>query len=104
MAVNLSTADLESAAGLTSAQAVRLLPVATMLVERYAPSAPTEIQNEAVIRVVGHMRQAPAGLRKLGIGTVDIEYDLSGQRAMFRNSGAAALLTSWKKRRAGAIG
>ena len=104
MAVSLTVADLESGAGLTSAQATRLLPVATALVQQYAPSAPTEIQNEAVIRLCGHLRQAPNGLRKLDTGRVSIEYDTAGGRAPLRQSGAASLLSPWKRRRAGAIG
>ena len=104
MAVSLSVADLESAAGLTSAQATRLLPVATALVEQYAPSAPSEVQNEAVIRVCGFMRQAPSGLRKVGASSLDIEYDVAGQKAPLRNSGALSILSPFKKRRAGAIG
>ena len=104
MAVALTTADLEAAAGISSATAVRLLPVATALVEDYAPAAPTALQNEAVVRVAGYLAQTPAStLRRVDVGSVTIDYR-AGEKTALRNSGAMALLTSFKRRRAGAVG
>lgn len=104
MAVSVSVADLEAAAGLTAVQATRLLPVATALVEQYAPSAPVAVQNEAVVRVCGWMAQTPKTIEKVGAGNIDFTYQPALHKAPLRNSGALSLLSSWKKRRAGAIG
>ena len=51
MAVTLTSAELASAAGVSSEQAERLLPVAKALVERYTPTAPVAILNEAANRL-----------------------------------------------------
>ena len=67
MAVTITAADLATAIGKKLEIATRLLPVASILVERYAPNAPTEIQNEAVIRTSGWLGES-AGQRKLRLG------------------------------------
>ncbi len=70
----------------------RMLPAATAIVEEYAPGAPEAVQNRAVSMLCGFWySQDPAP-----------EYRAQGNSFAF--SGAQALLTRWKVRRAGAIG
>ena len=85
----------------------RLIAVASSLVNRYAPDAPQEVQNEAAIRVVGYLKDTPksavlsidGGGRGFSSGTT---YP-SGVRSALRHSGAMAILSPWKIRRAGVI-
>ena len=81
----------------------RLGATAAAMVERYAPGAPQAVKNEAVIRFAAYLAQTPkGGITKIGTRGLDIEFS-TNHAAMFRNSGAAALLSPWKVRRAGAI-
>ena len=104
MAVTLIEAELEAALGVNPALAARLYPVAVALVERYAPDAPEAVQNEAVIRTAGWLDEQPrGGVRSETIGDEAYEYAPAMVSAL-RHSGAMALLSPWKVRRAGAIG
>ena len=107
-----------AAASLTAAQAAlrdalgtapsddrinRLGATAAAMVEQYAPAAPQPLKNEAVVRFAGYLEEANYGaLRSETTG--DLESAHNNHAAMFRNSGAAALLSRWRVRRAGAIG
>ena len=85
------------------AAAERLAEVGTAIVNRYAPGAPEILRREAVIRFAGYLWGSEfGGVRKEGIGPQEVEY-VSNHASMFRNCGAAALLTTWRVRRAGAI-
>ena len=55
MAVSLSINELATAINGTTAVATRLLPVVTLMVEKYAPDAPSPVQDEASIRTAGWM-------------------------------------------------
>ena len=79
--------------------------LAAAVVEKYAPGAPASVKDEAVIRFAGYMAQSVSygATRKGGTGPLSIEY-VTNHSSMFRNCGAAALLTNWRIRRAGAIG
>ena len=102
--MSITAADLAGEIGATEDRAARLLAVAAEVVETYAPDAPDVLQNEAVIRFAGYLAQSDFGtIRTEEIGPKRIEYHLN-HAAMFRNSGAAGLLTGHKRRRAGAIG
>lgn len=103
MAVTISVADLATAIGVDSTVATRLLPVATALVERSAPDAPGAVQDEAVIRCAGWLAEQPAASRLSGqTGDISASYTV-GSLSALRHSGAGALLSPWKVRRAGAI-
>ncbi len=103
MAVTLTAAELAEAVGTDSATATRLLVVATELVNRYAPDAPAAISNEAVIRTAGWLAEQPAAsITGETEGDVRTFYAPTMQSAL-RHSGAMALLTYWRVRRAGAI-
>ncbi|MDE2783791.1 MAG: hypothetical protein OXK77_12610 [Gemmatimonadota bacterium] len=104
MAVTITGAELEAVIGAERAVAERLLSVATAVVERYAPDAPSDIQNEAVIRFAGYLHQSRATIafRSTSIGGIDVQGPPTHAPA-FRNCGAMALLSPWKVRRAGVI-
>ena len=100
-AIAAATTTLAAACGCSEAVAARLGPVASALVENYASAAPESIKDEAVIRAAGWLHGNKPAIRKIGAGPIDVEFS-SGQSAL-RNSGAMALLSPWKIRRAGAI-
>ena len=103
MAVTLTAAQLAEAVGLDSATAARLLAVASALVTRFAPDAPDAIANEGAIRTAGWLAEQPAAaIRAETEADISTSYAPSMQSAL-RHSGAMALLSPWKIRRAGAI-
>ena len=103
MAVTITVAELAEAIGTDSTTATRLPAVATALVERYAPDAPDAISNEAVIRTAGWLAEQPAAaITSETEGDIRTSYAPTAMSAL-RHSGAMALLSPWKIRRAGAI-
>lgn len=80
-------------------EAERLLPVVRAIVEKYSADAPEAVKNESYIRLAGYLTEARFG------GFVDSETKIppSSHAAAFRNSGAQALVSPWKRRRAGRI-
>ena len=102
--VTVTVAQLAEATGAPTGVAERLLPVATRKVVDYAPQAPTEMLNEAVIRFAGYLVESGFGAtRSRTVGSLSLESVVNHSTA-FRNSGAAMLLTYHKVRRAGSIG
>ena len=87
--------------GCSEAVAGRLGPVVAALVQQYASDAPAVLKSEAVIRASGWLHGNKPGLRKVGVSNIDIEY--SGGQSALRHSGAMALLSPFKVRRAGAV-
>jgi len=103
MAITLTAAELMTATRMGEPHATRLLAVASELVTDYAPDAPDVIQNEAVIRMAGYLYGSDyGGIRSESIGPQGINY-ATNHAAAFRYSGAAGLLTRYKRRRAGKI-
>ncbi len=105
MAVTIDADALAEAIGGENSPTVvaRVLETATTIVEDYAPHAPDAIHNEASVRFAGYLYGSDfGGIRDETIGPVTVTYPLN-HAAMFRNSGAAALLTRYKRRRAGAV-
>ena len=103
MAVTITAAELAEAVGVDSKTATRLLAVAAELVNRFAPDAPDAISNEAAIRTAGWLAEQPAAaIRAETEGDISTSYAPS-QMSALRHSGAMALLSPWKARRAGAI-
>ena len=101
----ITAAELATAIGSDAAIATRLLAVTEALVERYAPDAPEAIKNEAIIRSAGWLHESkPSNIRRKQIGEVSIERVPSMAAGNpLRASGALAILTGYKRRRAGAI-
>ena len=104
---DLATAISALAAALPDgAPVARLGPVAAALVEEYSPGAPQPIRDEAVIRTAGWLHESTPGLAdsKLSVGPLDIARTFAPGLSALRHSGAMALLSPWKIRRAGRIG
>ena len=102
--VTLTATALAEALAVNQTLADRLLPVALALVNEYTDAAPEAIANEAAIRCAGWLAEQPgAAVRSESTGDISISYAPTMTSAL-RHSGAAALLTAWKARRAGAIG
>lgn len=106
MAVTLKAAELAGAVkgrAVDASAANQLLEAATARVLRYAPEAPDEIHNEAVIRFAGYLAQADYGaIVEDQVGPMRYQFKVNHADA-FRASGAAMLLTPWRERRAGAV-
>lgn len=82
----------------------RLGATAAALVEAYAPTAPLPLKNEAAVRVAGYLAQSDfGGIASEEVGVRRVAY-VERHGALFRNSGAEALLTRHKRRRAGSVG
>ena len=106
--VTLTAAQLEAEVGgggnpANPDRLTRILVVASEIVLKYAPAAPAAITNEAVIRLGGYLAQSDFGtIRSQEVGAMKVEYVIN-HAMMFRASGAMALLTRYKTRRAGVI-
>ena len=101
-----ATACLKAELGedLTDDRVAALGSTAAALVERYAASAPGAIKRESVIRAAGWLAQQPAAaVRSEAEGDISTGFAATHVSAL-RHSGAMALLSPWKVRRAGAIG
>ena len=97
MAVSLTVDQLMTACRVDDTTAnreimTRLLVVASAKVERFGPSAPIEVQNEAAIRYAAYLYDQPQTHPGTAYG------------AGFRNSGALYLLTDYRVHGAGVIG
>lgn len=103
MAVTLTAQALADESGATLERATRVLAVAVAVVEEYAPAAPVALKNEAVLRFGGYLLGSDyGGVRSESIGPRQVEY-ITNSATMFRNSGAAALLTRYRVRHGGVI-
>ena len=70
----------------------RQLGAAEAYIDAIAPDAPDAVKDEAVVRFVAYMFDAPTAGRR------------DSYSAMYRNSGAASLLSPFISRRAGIYG
>ena len=104
MAVSMTVTELASATGADTATATRLLPVVTEAVQEYAEAAPINISNEAAIRMAGWLFSHPSdGLNTNTIGDLTARFSGGSMLSPLRFSGAMALLSPYKERRAGAL-
>ena len=103
-AAALTAATLAASICTTEGHAQRLLPVAEALVERYGADAPAAVRQEAAIRTAGYLEERPAwgpGGDSETIGPMVKSRDYAaGSISALRHSGAMALLSPWKVRRA----
>lgn len=86
-----------------AAVANRLHAVATAVVERYAPGAPEALRDEGLLRVAAYLfADEPAAkvLRRLGLNGGDLDVELRAPGSALRLSGAMALLSPYRIRRA----
>ena len=101
--ITLTESEFMAEVGGTPAQAARWYGLAVNVVESYAPAAPSANKGEAIIRFGGYLRDADPGTQQSQtFGPKSIDF-VTNHSAAFRNCGAAALLTHWKRRRAGAV-
>ena len=100
----LTAQTLAAALGVPQDRATALLAAMTALVNRYAPDAPEAVRDEAALRVAGYLNEQPgAAVTSESVGDVATRY-AAGNVSALRHSGAMALLSPWKVRRAGVIG
>lgn len=98
--MTVTAQQLADETGADVARATRVLPVAVARVERYAPAAPEDVRDEAVMRFGGYLLGSDfGGVRSESIGPREVEY-VTNHGPAFRHSGAAGLLSPWKVRRA----
>ena len=77
-----------------------VLAAVTAVVERYAPGAPSAIKNEAAIRVGGYLQVQPmAAIPQESLGNRQVSVN-TAQISAQRHSGAMALLSPYRVRRA----
>ena len=76
-----------------------LLPMATSLTETYAPEAPTGVKNVAMVRLIGWFLEGRFG----SFQSNQVKVPSQSHSVFFRNSGAQAMLSPYKRRRAAAI-
>ena len=106
MAVTVTVEAVSAAVGATSAadvERVRMARAAAVeLVQRYAPAAPPAVQDEAVVRCCGYLVHNMIGA--VAESTTDqgaaVRRLTTSGRSALRHSGALALLSAWKVRRA----
>ena len=111
MAVAITAETLASIVGTDSDDdtypvATRLLAVATARVERYAPDAPTAMQDEATIRFAAYLAGAKANPNASGtvsVGSVSLTETSHSHAAAFRLCGAKGLLGPWRVRRGAVV-
>lgn len=100
----ITPADLALEIGVDETRAEHLFGAANALVEKYSSGAPDAIKREAVIRCSGWLAHQPAAsIRSEETGDISTSYATASMSAL-RHSGAMALLSPWKVRRAGVIG
>ena len=83
----------------------RRFDVALLQVQGYAPDAPEVIQKEAVIRLVGYMRQVLTALQfsKIEIGSIKPHFRMPRDMNMLRSSGVMAMLAPYRSHDASVI-
>ena len=99
----LTAADLAFILKVDLPTATHLYGVAVNMVEEYAPRAPSANKAEAIYRFSSYLLDAAPGTKQsetFGPKTVTFT---TNHGPAFRNSGAAMVLTRYKRRRAGAI-
>ena len=101
MAVTIAAAALATAIDDTATLAARLLPVCTAAVNQYAPAAPDEVADEAVIRMAAYLASQSTGAeREVRISEhLSVAYRAPGNA--LRLSGASALLSPYRARTVG---
>ena len=104
MAVTITAAELQAAIGSDLATATRLRSVVTEAVPEYAGLAPINISNEAAIRVGAWLFSHPSdGLNTNTIGDLTARFSGGSMLSPLRYSGAMALFSPYKERRAWAL-
>ena len=73
-------------------------------VERYAPGAPADLRSTAAELVAAHLESIDTAHESIGFGSQSVgSFAPNLVSAVFRQSGATALLASWRRPRARVI-
>ena len=100
---NITAQDVANEIGADLVTATRLFGVAANMVAEYSPLSPSANKAEAIYRFAGYMFNSEnLGLTAETFGPKSLEI-ISNHAPMFRNSGAQAILTRWKRRRGGKV-
>lgn len=105
MPVTLLAQELATDLGVDPVKAAVLLAVASEIATNYASEAPDIILNEAVRRISGWLNATTGGqgnVKSEAAGPFRIVYNTQ-QKSALRHSGAMALLSPYKIRRAAAF-
>ena len=95
--MRLVTAETDYTGSVYEATLPRLLRVATAIVDAYAPDAPDDVKDEAILRFMGWVFDAGA----FDAGELGGRPAINSAGAVLK-SGAASLLKPWRVPRAGA--
>ena len=103
MAVTLTATDLtaeDSSTFPAGTRTDRIVEAAALTVDRYAPTAPDDISDEAMMRFATALVTAAAQLNRHSIqsGEIRVKFVVS-DADLFRRCGAAALLSPYRRRR-----
>lgn len=74
-------------------------------IQRYAPGAPQDVKDEALIRAVGWLLQSgkTGEVVSEGVGDKSQSYDVRVAQGWFRHSSAMSMLSPWRVRNAGLV-
>ena len=100
----LTALELGMAISTDTQTAGELLAVAAEMVESYSPHAPGTHKRESIIRFAAYLKNAEnPGHTDETFGPKALSGIIVNHSSAFRNSGAAMLLTRFKRRRGGKI-
>ena len=101
-AITVTAAHLADFLNIELSFAQELLAAAIDRVNGYAPKATTAAKNRAVTMFAGYMAQSDGGaIQRDTLGPMTVDYVVSHGSA-FRNCGAAAMLSRYRRRRGSA--
>ena len=82
---------------------VRIAGAASARIERYAPSAPDAVKDEALIRFVSWLSESSGVINPQNITGLNVTSPPENQSRAFRLSGAMGLLSQWRIRGVGLV-
>lgn len=101
MAVTITAADLADAAGVdysvSAADVNRVFAAAVEVVEHFAADAPDAVHNEAAVRMGAHLLTVRGGVRSERADALAQSYAVSEGINALKYSGAAGLLSRWRR-------
>ena len=98
-AAELETAVTASVASGDAVRDARVAKAAILQAFHYSPAAPADVLLEAAIRTAGWLRDVDPAFASVSLDGDNVEYRQPNGSAL-RNSGAQALLSPWRVRRA----
>lgn len=99
MPVGINAAQLATTIKTTPEIAARLLPVVSLMIERFAPNAPDEIQDESAIRCAGWLADMTPSINIRAGGLTLRKSRHRSDLGALRSSGAMSLLSPYRHRR-----